>query len=117
MPANLVNNKFTTMKKYVLTVLIALMIVPCVHAGNDYLQKLDNYSVMSMGNGVLRFTIPLWIYGEGSDNTYYLNPHTANNSDINDSYLWFSEEPGQSRGSAAPLSNLSALYFSASNID
>ena len=86
------------MKKYVLTVLIALMIVPCVHAGNDYLQKLDNYSVMSMGNGVLRFTIPLWIYGEGSDNTYYLNPHTANNSDINDSYLWFSEEPGQSRG-------------------
>lgn len=89
------------MKKYVLTVLIALMIVPCVHAGNDYLQKLDNYSVMSMGNGVLRFTIPLWIYGEGSDNTYYLNPHTANNSDINDSYLWFSEEPGQSRGSAA----------------
>ena len=58
-----------------LLALCAFMLAPCkVQAGNDYLQKFDNYSIMSMGNGVLRFTIPLWIYGEGDDNTYYLNP-------------------------------------------
>ena len=84
-----------------LLALCAFMLAPfTARAGNDYLQKLDNYSIMSMGNGVLRFTIPLWIYGEGDDNTYYLNPHTANDNDANDSYVWFSELPGQGRGSA-----------------
>ena len=88
-----------------ITTLMAFLMMPCVQqsalAGNDYLQKFDNYSVMSMGNGVLRFTIPVWVYGEGSDNTYYLNPHTANNSDINDSYLWYSETAGATRGSSS----------------
>ena len=84
-----------------LLALCAFMLAPCkVQAGNDYLQKFDNYSIMSMGNGVLRFTIPLWIYGEDDDNTYYLNPQTANNNNTNNSYVWFSEQPGQGRGSA-----------------
>ncbi|MBR6829242.1 MAG: hypothetical protein IKM83_01335, partial [Paludibacteraceae bacterium] len=90
--------------KHLMITLFALtvfMLVPLrAQAGNEYLQKFDNYSIMSMGNGVLRFTIPLWIYGEGDDNTYYLNPQTANNNNTNNSYVWFSEQPGQGRGSA-----------------
>ena len=90
--------------KHLMITLLALtvfMLIPLrAQAGNDYLQKFDNYSIMSMGNGVLRFTIPLWIYGEGDDNTYYLNPQTANNNNTNNSYVWFSEQPGQGRGSA-----------------
>ena len=90
--------------KHLMITLLALtvfMLVPLrAQAGNEYLQKFDNYSIMSMGNGVLRFTIPLWIYGEGDDNTYYLNPQTANNNNTNNSYVWFSEQPGQGRGSA-----------------
>ncbi len=96
--------KIHPFSKHLMITLLALtvfMLAPCkVQAGNDYLQKFDNYSIMSMGNGVLRFTIPLWIYGEGDGNTYYLNPHTANDNDANDSYVWFSELPGQGRGSA-----------------
>ena len=69
-------------------------------AGNDYLQQFDNYTVMSMGNNVLRFTIPVWVYGQGDDNTYYLNPHSSNSNDTNDSYLWYSEVNGDTRGSA-----------------
>ena len=96
--------KIHPFSKHLMITLLALtvfMLVPLrAQAGNDYLQKFDNYSIMSMGNGVLRFTIPLWIYGEGDDNTYYLNPQTANNNNTNNSYVWFSEQPGQGRGSA-----------------
>lgn len=76
----------------VLFALLVLLFVPATaHAGNDYLQKFENYSVMSMGGNVLRFTIPIWVYGDKSGhNTYYLNPHTANNDNQRDSYLWYS---------------------------
>ena len=90
-------NKFF---RLLIPAVMMLMMPFMAQAGNDYLQKFDNYSIMSMGNGVLRFTIPLWIYGEGDDNTYYLNPQTANDNNTNNSYVWFSEQPGQGRGSA-----------------
>jgi len=77
-----------------------LLLSKTAQAGNEYFDTFDNYQVMSMGNGVLRFTIPVWVYGDGSDRTYYLAPHTNANDNTNDSYLWFSEKDGESRGSA-----------------
>lgn len=76
----------------VVLALIGLLFVPNrAQAGNRYLQDFENYSVMSMGGNVLRFTIPIWVYGDKSGhNTYYLNPHTANNDNQRDSYLWYS---------------------------
>ena len=71
---------------------------------NEYLQQFENYSVMSMGGNVLRFEIPVWVYCNThsyvGDQTYYLNPHTANNDNKRDSYLWFSEKKGDKRGSS-----------------
>ncbi|MBO7457697.1 MAG: hypothetical protein J6T80_00385, partial [Paludibacteraceae bacterium] len=78
------------MKKFLHLALVLLLAVTNIHAGNRYLQDFENYSVMSMGGNVLRFTIPIWVYGEGDDNTYYLNPHSANNDNKRDSYLWYS---------------------------
>ena len=82
---------------------LAMTFVPqSAYAGNDYLQQFENYSVMSMGGNVLRFTIPIWVYGEKSGhNTYYLNPHSANTDNKTDSYLWYSvigEDPTPARG-------------------
>ena len=79
------------MKKFLHLALVLLLAANTAQAGNDYLQKFENYSVMSMGGNVLRFTIPIWVYGDKSGhNTYYLNPHTANNDNQRDSYLWYS---------------------------
>ena len=78
-----------------------LLMPATVQAGNEFLQQFENYTVMSMGGNVLRFEIPVWVYGEGDDNSYYLNPHTANNDNKRDSYLWFSEENGSKRGASS----------------
>ena len=78
------------MKKFLHVALVLLLAATSLQAGNRYLQDFENYSVMSMGGNVLRFTIPIWVYGEGDDNTYYLNPHSANNDNKRDSYLWYS---------------------------
>ena len=71
-----------------------------MQAGNKYLQQFENYSVMSMGGNVLRFTIPIWVYGEGDDNTYYLRAYSANDNNTKNSYLWYSETNDDTRGSA-----------------
>ena len=83
----------------VVAMMTGLLMPSSTQAGNNYLNNFDSYSVMSMGNNVLRFTIPVWVYGKGDDRTYYLEPHSENSNNQNDSYLWFSEEDGQSRGS------------------
>ncbi|GEM_PF-3636008 len=78
-----------------LLALCLLLLAPFkAQAANKYLQKFENYSVMSMGDNVLRFTIPLWVYGKGSDNFHYLEAHWDNNDNKKDSYIWYSLETG-----------------------
>ena len=84
------------MKKYLLTVLTLLMAAMSVPVqANDYLEHEEHYTVMNMGNGVYRFTIPIWVYGRAND--YYLDSENARNSDY-DSYIWYSLKPNQDRG-------------------
>ena len=89
-------------RTYVLLVAAMIMgmtLIPSqTKASNNYLTTFGNYQVVSMGNNVLRFTIPLWVYGSGDDRTYYLEPNTANNNNERDCYLWYSEQDGQQRG-------------------
>lgn len=89
------------MKKFLHLALVLLLAVTNMHAGNSYLQKFDHYQVTSMGGNVLRFTIPIWVYGEGDDNTYYLRSFTENDNNKNNSYLWYSETSGPNRGDAS----------------
>ena len=89
------------MKKYLSLAILLLLASYTVHAGNSYLQKFDHYQVTSMGGNVLRFTIPIWVYGEGDDNTYYLRSFTENDNNKNNSYLWYSETSGPNRGDAS----------------
>ena len=54
------------MKNRFFVALVLGMMALCtmsVHANNDFLEQINNYSVMSMGNGVVRFKIPIWSYG------------------------------------------------------
>ena len=88
------------MKRFLYLALVLLLAVTTAQAGNKYLQEFDNYSVMSMGGNVLRFTIPIWVYGQGDDNTYYLRAYHANNDNTLNSYLWYSETNNDTRGSA-----------------
>lgn len=62
---------------------------------NDYLEHEEHYTVMNMGNGVYRFTIPIWVYGHAND--YYLNSKNPRN-DSYDSYIWYSLKPNAERG-------------------
>jgi hypothetical protein len=75
---------------------VAAMSVTTVQA-NDYLEHEEHYTVMNMGNGVYRFTIPIWVYGRV--NNYYLDSWNAHNNNW-DSYIWYSLKPNQDRGSA-----------------
>ena len=52
----------------IVVLLLASMRVSTVQA-NDYLEHREHYTVMNMGNGVYRFTIPIWVYGRV--NNYY----------------------------------------------
>lgn len=65
---------------------------------NDYLEQDRHYTVMSMGNGVLRFYVPIWVYG--SYNDYYLDGNT-NFGSTEDSYIWYSTSYKPSRGSSS----------------
>ncbi len=79
-----------------MVLLFGAMSVSTVQA-NDYLEHSEHYTVMNMGNGVYRFTIPIWVYGRAND--YYLDSYNARNSDY-DSYIWYSLKPNQERGAA-----------------
>ena len=68
--------------------------------GNEFLQDFGNYSVISMGGNVLRFEIPVWVYGEGRDRSYYFRPYTDNDDNKRNAYLWYSEKDGDKRGSS-----------------
>ena len=64
---------------------------------NDYLEQSEHYTVMNVGNGVYRFTIPIWVYGRAND--YYLDSKNLRN-DSYDSYIWYSLKPNAERGSS-----------------
>ena len=65
---------------------------------NDYLEEAKHYTVQSMGNGVLRFYVPIWVYGRVND--YYLSSTNDRSKDY-DSYIWYSTSPNASRGAAS----------------
>lgn len=71
------------------------MLTPQRAQANDYLEHSEHYTVMNMGNGVYRFTIPIWVYGRAND--YYLDSYNARNGQY-DSYIWYSLKPNQERG-------------------
>lgn len=90
---------YNNMKKFLYLTMVLLfgaMGVSTVQA-NDYLEHSEHYTVMNMGNGVYRFTIPIWVYGRV--NNYYLDSWNAHNNNW-DSYIWYSLKPNQDRGSA-----------------
>ncbi len=58
---------------------------------NDYLEQQNHYTVISMGEGVLRFYIPIWVYGSWND--YYLWGST-NFTGNHDSYVWYQMTEG-----------------------
>ena len=84
------------MKRYFYLALIGLLTLTTSVRANDYLEHQEHFTVMNMGNGVYRFYIPIWVYGTVND--YYLDC-TDDRSDFNDTYIWYSLKPNQSRGS------------------
>ena len=76
-------------------VLACLLLLPLRARANDYLEQSGHYTVMSLGQGVIRYTVPLWVYG--SVNDYYLYC-SADANDPNDSYLWYSSSNSANRG-------------------
>lgn len=90
-------NKFF---RLLIPAVMMLMMPFMAQAGNSWLWTFDNYQVMSMGDNVLRFTFPVWVYGKGSNSTIYTERHSANDNNKKDTYLWYSEVNGSQRGSA-----------------
>ena len=81
--------------------LLGLLAVPnTAQAGNDYLDKFENYSVMSMGGNVLRFKIPVWVYGEGSNTSYFLWPNNETDGELQ-SYVFYKTTDGTKTGRIA----------------
>ena len=74
----------------IVVLLLAGMSVSTVQA-NDYLEQQKHYTVMSMGEGVLRFCIPVWVYGRAND--YYLWG-SSNFTWSHDSYVWYQMTEG-----------------------
>ena len=75
------------MKRYfsILAAVVALLTISGQKArANDYLEEKGHYTVMSMGNGVLRFKVPVWVYGRAND--YYLESSKERNKN-DDSYV------------------------------
>ena len=73
-----------------LTLLLLSLSLTSVRA-NDYLEQQSHYTVMSMGEGVLRFYIPVWVYGSAND--YYLWG-SDNFNGSHDSYVWYQMTEG-----------------------
>lgn len=83
-------HKNSFLKPLFLTAFFLLVFVSTSHAiGNDYLEKFNHYSVMSMGNGVLRFNVPIWVWGNTAQRDYFLNCSPSANDSL-DSYIWYS---------------------------
>ena len=80
---------------FYVTIVCLLAITTSVQATNDYLEQPEHYTVMNMGNGVYRFSIPVWVFGY--INNYYLDSYNARNSSY-DSYIWYSLKPNAERG-------------------
>jgi len=95
--------------------LMAAMSVSTVQA-NDYLEQERHYTVMSMGNGVLRFYVPIWVYGRAND--YYLEGRNDFGS-TEDSYIWYSTSPNASRGSSTVhrIASVSAVRYGKNDQD
>ena len=57
-----------------IAILMAMLLssLSAMASGNDYLEKFEHYQVMSMGDGVLRFNIPVWVWGNTAQHDYYL---------------------------------------------
>ncbi|MBQ4394089.1 MAG: hypothetical protein II825_02145 [Paludibacteraceae bacterium] len=79
------------MKNRLLITLLCVMSLAMTVQANDYLEQQKHYTVMSMGEGVLRFYIPVWVYGRAND--YYLWGSTNFNGN-HDSYLWYQMAEG-----------------------
>lgn len=71
---------------YVIVVFLLSMMSVSTAQANDYLEQQKHYTVTSMGDGVLRFYIPVWVYGRAND--YYLWG-SSNFTWSHDSYLWY----------------------------
>ena len=80
---------------YFSVVLVLLATSVSTVQANDYLEHQEHYYVMNMGNGVYRFTIPIWVFGGW--NNYYLDSWNTRMSH-DDSYVWYSLKPNQERG-------------------
>ena len=78
-----------------LTVVLLMAAMSMPVQANDYLEHEEHYTVMNVGNGVYRFTIPIWVYGRAND--YYLDSKNLRN-DKYDSYIWYSLKPNAERG-------------------
>ena len=60
------------MKKRILFLsMFILALVPSVVQANDYLEKQNHYSVMTTGQDVIHFVVPVYAYGAGND--YYVH--------------------------------------------
>ena len=86
------------MKNRFLTLLIiaalSLAGVSPICAGNKYLWTFDNFQATSMGGNVIRFTLPVWVYGKGSNHTEYLSREWNIGDPLKDSYIVYSEVQG-----------------------
>ncbi len=82
--------KHLHLRLWVTMALTMFVSVARLHAGeNDYLESFSHYHVTSMGNGVLRFNIPVWVWGNKGQHDYYLRCSDACNQ-ANDTYIWYS---------------------------
>ena len=93
-----------------------MLITPQTARANDYLEHSQHYTVQSMGNGVLRFTIPIWVYGAVND--YCLDGTIERNNNY-DSYVWYSTEPNTGRGSdkVHRIASVAARHYGKNDTD
>ena len=104
------------MKRFLYVVALCLLAAATSVQANDYLEQERHYTVMSMGNGVLRFYVPIWVYGRAND--YYLEGRNDFSS-TEDSYIWYSTSPNASRGSSSVhrIASVSAVRYGKNDQD
>ena len=84
-------NRFLTL---LMIAALSLAGVSPICAGNKYLWTFDNFQATSMGGNVIRFTLPVWVYGKGSNHTEYLSREWNIGDPLKDSYIVYSEVQG-----------------------